>query len=69
MVMLPREEAMAREAMEMTESLHLADRTRDDAFRRRVATDVQLARVLVQIGLEKAAALRCLMLDEPISNL
>jgi len=30
---------------------------------------VQLARVLVQIGLHAGGAPRCLMLDEPISNL
>lgn len=78
-------EGMAREAMEKTESLHLADRkvtTLSGGEMQRV----QLARVLVQIGLESGKkeeggerrgdaadsprpSQRCLMLDEPISNL
>ena len=60
-------EAMARQAMEKTESLHLADRTVTTLSGGEMQR-VQLARVLVQIGLEGGAP-RCLMLDEPISNL
>jgi iron complex transport system ATP-binding protein len=60
-------EAMAREAMEKTESLHLADRTVTTLSGGEMQR-VQLARVLVQIGLSGGAP-RCLMLDEPISNL
>lgn len=61
-------EALAREAMEKTECLHLAERvvtTLSGGEMQRV----QLARVLVQIGLHADGAPRCLMLDEPISNL
>lgn len=60
-------EALAREAMEKTESLHLAGRvvtTLSGGEMQRV----QLARVLVQIGMNTGTP-RCLMLDEPISNL
>lgn len=60
-------EAMARVAMEKTESLHLADRTVTTLSGGEMQR-VQLARVLVQIGLDGGAP-RCLMLDEPISNL
>lgn len=59
-------EAMARHAMEKTESLHLADRvvtTLSGGEMQRV----QLARVLVQI--DGRDARRALLLDEPISNL
>lgn len=61
-------EALAREAMEKTECLHLAERvvtTLSGGEMQRV----QLARVLVQIGLHADGAPRSLMLDEPISNL
>lgn len=61
-------EAIAREAMEKTESLHLAHRvvtTLSGGEMQRV----QLARVLVQIGMRTGGTPRCLMLDEPISNL
>jgi iron complex transport system ATP-binding protein len=58
---------MARRAMEKTESLHLADRTVTTLSGGEMQR-VQLARVLVQIGLDGGAP-RCLMLDEPISNL
>lgn len=61
-------EALAREAMEKTECLHLAERvvtTLSGGEMQRV----QLARVLLQIGLHADGAPRCLMLDEPISNL
>jgi len=60
-------EALARRAMEKTECAHLADRvvtTLSGGEMQRV----QLARVLVQIGLDGGAP-RCLLLDEPISNL
>jgi iron complex transport system ATP-binding protein len=60
-------EAMARQAMEKTESLHLAGRTVTTLSGGEMQR-VQLARVLVQIGLDGGAP-RCLMLDEPISNL
>jgi iron complex transport system ATP-binding protein len=60
-------EDMARQAMEKTESLHLADRTVTTLSGGEMQR-VQLARVLVQIGLSGGAP-RCLMLDEPISNL
>lgn len=60
-------EAVARTAMEKTESLHLADRTVTTLSGGEMQR-VQLARVLVQIGLDGGAP-RCLMLDEPISNL
>ncbi len=59
---------MAREAMRRTESLHLAERavtTLSGGEMQRV----QLARVLVQIGLRPDENPRCLLLDEPISNL
>lgn len=61
-------EDMAREAMRRTASEHLADRsvmTLSGGEMQRI----HLARVLVQIGLEKTSNSRCLMLDEPISNL
>ncbi len=61
-------EALAREAMEKTECFHLAERivtTLSGGEMQRV----QLARVLVQIGLRGNGAPRSLMLDEPISNL
>jgi iron complex transport system ATP-binding protein len=61
-------EAMAREAMRRTASDHLADRivtTLSGGELQRI----HLARVLVQIGLERTPEPRCLMLDEPISNL
>ncbi len=61
-------EEMAREAMRRTASDHLADRivtTLSGGELQRI----HLARVLVQIGLEKTEEPRCLMLDEPISNL
>ena len=60
--------SLAREAMKKTECLHLAERvvtTLSGGEMQRV----QLARVLVQIGLHAGGAPRCLMLDEPISNL
>lgn len=58
---------LARRAMEKTECLHLADRTVTTLSGGEMQR-VQLARVLVQIGLEGGSG-RCLMLDEPISNL
>ncbi len=61
-------EEMALEAMRRTECAHLADRvvtTLSGGEMQRV----QLARVLVQIGLRSAGTPRCLLLDEPISNL
>jgi len=61
-------EAMAMKAMEKTECAHLAQRivtTLSGGEMQRV----QLARVLVQIDLTAGGAPRCLMLDEPISNL
>lgn len=61
-------EAIAHEAMKKTESFHLAHRvvtTLSGGEMQRV----QLARVLVQIGMQTGGAPRCLMLDEPISNL
>lgn len=87
-------ETMAREAMEKTESLHLADRSVTTLSGGEMQR-VQLARVLVQIGLSgkrdtatrghgdaeispcppvsasprPSSSSRCLMLDEPISNL
>lgn len=61
-------EAMAREAMEKTECAHLADRTVTTLSGGEMQR-VQLARVLVQIDLRAGGAPRCLMLDEPISNL
>lgn len=61
-------EETAREAMEKTESLHLADRTVTTLSGGEMQR-VQLARVLVQIGLRGGDSRRCLMLDEPISNL
>lgn len=61
-------DAMAREAMEKAESLHLADRTVTTLSGGEMQR-VQLARVLVQIGLKAGDGPRCLMLDEPISNL
>ena len=62
------QEVMAREAMKRTESLHLAGRTVTTLSGGEMQR-VQLARVLVQIGLEAHAASRCLLLDEPISSL
>jgi iron complex transport system ATP-binding protein len=62
------QEVAAREAMEKTESLHLADRTVTTLSGGEMQR-VQLARVLVQIGLGGGDTRRCLMLDEPISNL
>ncbi len=61
-------EALAREAMQKTECLHLANRTVTTLSGGEMQR-VQLARVLVQIGLGPAKESRCLMLDEPISNL
>lgn len=61
------QESVARAAMEKTESLHLADRTVTTLSGGEMQR-VQLARVLVQIGLDGGRP-RCLMLDEPISNL
>lgn len=61
-------EALARRAMERTECAHLAERivtTLSGGEMQRV----QLARVLVQIDGEADGSSRCLMLDEPISNL
>ena len=61
-------EEMALEAMRRTECDHLAERvvtTLSGGEMQRV----QLARVLVQIGLHAEGKSRCLLLDEPISNL
>lgn len=61
-------EEMAREAMRRTACDHLADRTVTTLSGGELQR-IHLARVLVQIGLEKTAEPRCLMLDEPISAL
>lgn len=61
-------EQMAGEAMAQTECAHLAERivtTLSGGEMQRV----QLARVLVQIDMATKGSRRCLMLDEPISNL
>lgn len=59
---------LARQAMEWTECAHLAERTVSTLSGGELQR-VNLARVLVQIGLEPGDGERCLMLDEPISNL
>lgn len=59
---------MALEAMRRTESAHLAERTVTTLSGGEMQR-VQLARVLVQIGLHPEGGPRCLLLDEPISNL
>ena len=58
---------MALAAMTQTECAHLAERTVTTLSGGELQR-VQLARVLVQLGGESAGP-RCLMLDEPISNL
>jgi iron complex transport system ATP-binding protein len=59
---------MALEAMRWTECDHLALRTVNTLSGGELQR-VHLARVLVQVGLESGGPSRCLMLDEPISNL
>ncbi len=61
-------ETLGREAMAKTECLHLADRTVTTLSGGEMQR-VHLARVLVQVGLKPGNDPRCLMLDEPISNL
>lgn len=63
-----RADSQAREAMKRTECLHLADRTVTTLSGGEMQR-VQLARVLVQIGIQTGGKSRCLLLDEPISNL
>jgi iron complex transport system ATP-binding protein len=59
---------MALEAMRWTECDHLALRTVNTLSGGELQR-VHLARVLVQVGLESGGPSRCIMLDEPISNL
>ena len=59
---------MALEAMRWTECDHLAQRTVNTLSGGELPR-VHLARVLVQVGLESGGPSRCLVLDEPISNL
>ncbi len=63
-----RSEKMALEAMKQTECAHLAEQ-RVTTLSGGEMQRVQLARVLVQIDLAADGPRRCLMLDEPISNL
>lgn len=59
---------MVLEAMEWTECRHLAQQSVGTLSGGELQR-VHLARVLVQIGLRASGSVRCLMLDEPISNL
>lgn len=59
---------LAREALRMTDSEHLADRVVTTLSGGELQR-VQFARVLLQIGWQPVSDGRCLMLDEPISNL
>ena len=61
-------EDMAREAMAQTECAHLAERIVTSLSGGEMQR-VQLARVLVQIDWAVEGSPRCVMLDEPISNL
>lgn len=62
------QEALAREAMRMTDSDHLAERVVTTLSGGELQR-VQFARVLLQIGWQPSRDGRCLLLDEPISNL
>jgi iron complex transport system ATP-binding protein len=59
---------MALDAMRWTECDHLALRTASTLSGGELQR-VHLARVLVQVGLQDDGSNRCVMLDEPISNL
>lgn len=62
------QEALAREALRLTDSEHLAGRVVTTLSGGELQR-VQFARVILQIGWQPVSDGRCLMLDEPISNL